>query len=139
MKKAVSMFTGLALGLGLASASFAGGDFNQPMMRHHNINSGHTYNNGGGNGGGGHGGNGGNWGNNGGGYGHGGGGYQHVNYNQGRVITDPKNPASTRDWSRPQAQSVSCIGAGCQLNYPTPQQQVRSHGQLICNNTGCHY
>jgi hypothetical protein len=111
-----------ALALGLASGAFAG-QFNQPQQSwgHGSYNGGYHGNNGGNNGSynGGH---------------HGGGN----NGNSSPIITDPKNPASTRDWSQPQAQSVYCIGAGCTLHYPTPAQQARYDGNQVCNNSGCH-
>jgi hypothetical protein len=59
-------------------------------------------------------------------------------HNHGRVIADPKNPASVRNWAHPQASSVYCLGAGCTLHYPTPRQQFRSGGTQVCNNSGCH-
>jgi hypothetical protein len=63
--------------------------------------------------------------------------HSHSSRVSGQVIADPKNPASVRDWSKPQAKSVYCLGAGCTLHYPTPQQQARFNGRQVCNNSGC--
>jgi hypothetical protein len=103
----------VAAGLSLAAGNVWAGHFNQPQQ---SWGSGSYHSS----------------------YGHGGynGGY-HGNHG-GQVIADPKNPASVRDWSKPQAKSVYCIGAGCTLHYPTPQQQARYDGRQVCNNSGCH-
>lgn len=102
----------LAAGLVVSSAAYAGGrEFHQPQGR--NVNYGWQ--------GGKHGG-----------YnpGHG----NHGGNNGGVIRPDPNNPSNVRDWSKPQAASVYCIGAGCQLQYPTPRQAGPT---TVCNNSGC--
>ncbi|HEX2859506.1 MAG TPA: hypothetical protein VHP58_04865 [Alphaproteobacteria bacterium] len=100
----------VAAGLAVSSMAYAGGrEFNQPQGRHVNY---------GWQGGGGH-----------------GGGYHPQPRPQPPVVRpDPNNPSNVRDWSKPQAASVYCIGAGCQLQYPTPRQAGPT---TVCNNSGC--